>query len=96
MKYRNKKILELAKEAPCQCCGNNDGTVVAAHSNQLRDGKGTGIKAQDYRVAYLCHRCHGYVDSDAKATREEKRNLWEEGHRNTIAWLFENDHIKII
>lgn len=95
MIYRNARILQLAKESPCQCCGNDDGTVVAAHSNQQRDGKGTGIKAQDYRIAYLCMRCHAYVDSDPKATRAEKVELWEEAHRKTIGWLFMNDHIKI-
>jgi len=94
--YRNARILALAKESPCQCCGNDDGTIVSAHSNQQRDGKGTGIKAHDYRVAYLCMRCHSYVDSDPKATREERVNLWEEAHRKTIGWLFVNEHIKVI
>jgi hypothetical protein len=51
--YRNKKLLEACREMPCQHCGSEDGTVVAAHSNQLRDGKGRGIKAHDYRVAAL-------------------------------------------
>ena len=96
MIYRNKLILDLAHEAPCQNCGMIDGTVVAAHSNQQRDGKGTGIKAQDYRVAYLCHRCHSYVDSDPKASREQKKEVWEEAHRKTIGWLFANGHLKVI
>ena len=38
--YRNKKLLEVVREAPCMHCGAQDGTVVAAHSNQLKDGKG--------------------------------------------------------
>ena len=96
MNYRNKKILELAHDAPCQWCGSNDSTIVAAHSNQQRDGKGMSIKANDYRIAYLCFKCHVYIDSDPKATREEKRDVWEEAHRNTIGWLFDNGHIKIV
>ncbi len=96
MNYRNKKILQLALEAPCQSCNGMDGTIVAAHSNQQRDGKGMGIKAHDYRVAYLCHKCHTWVDSDPKATKEEKREKWEDAHRDTIAWLFDNGHIKIV
>jgi hypothetical protein len=96
MIYRSAKLLELAKEAPCQCCGMQDGTVVAAHSNQQRDGKGTGIKAHDYRIAYLCHRCHSYVDGDPKATREQKKELWEEAHRKTIGWLFSEGHLKVM
>ena len=44
MNYRNPKLLKLAKDAPCVLCGSNDGTVVACHSNQLRDKKGTELK----------------------------------------------------
>ena len=56
--YRNKKLLEAVREFPCAMCGREDGTVCAAHSNQQRDGKGTGIKAHDYRIASLCYQCH--------------------------------------
>ena len=55
MNYRNPKLLKLADGAPCMMCSMQDGTVVSAHSNQLRDGKGTGIKGHDYRIAFLCH-----------------------------------------
>ena len=43
--YRSKKLLDYAKECPmCFGCGEpNDGSVVAAHSNQQRDGKGMGF-----------------------------------------------------
>ena len=62
MLYRNKRLLETVRNFPCQHCGKQDGTVVAAHSNQLRDGKGKGIKASDYRVASLCFMCHAELD----------------------------------
>jgi len=62
MVFRNKKLLEILRNFPCQHCGKQDGTVVAAHSNQLRDGKGKGIKASDYRVASLCFMCHAELD----------------------------------
>ena len=91
--YRNKKLLELVRQSPCQHCGVSDGTVVAAHSNQLRDGKGRGIKAHDYRIAALCYRCHSDLDQGASLSREERVNLWEEAHRKTVGWLFENDLI---
>ena len=89
--YRNKQLLELVRQLPCQNCGLQDGTVVAAHSNQLRDGKGRGIKAHDFRVAALCYRCHSELDQGNKLTREERVEMWEEAHRNTIGWLFEHD-----
>lgn len=96
MIYRNPKILELAQESPCQCCGKMDGTIVAAHSNQQRDGKGMGIKAHDYRVAYLCHQCHFDIDNGKLHERENRIAIWEAAHRATIGWLFANGHLKVI
>ena len=95
MIYRNKKLLELVRQCPCQTCGNQDGTVVAAHSNQLRDGKGRGMKAHDYRIAALCYRCHMELDQGTKMTKEERADSWDEAHRATIGWLFENGHIDL-
>lgn len=93
--YRNKKLLEVVRKSPCQHCGRDDGTVVAAHSNLLRDGKGRGIKASDYRIAALCFTCHSDLDQGAKMSREERKELWEAAHRSTIGWLFENNHITV-
>jgi hypothetical protein len=93
--YRNKKLLELVRQSPCQTCGNQDGTVVAAHSNQLRDGKGRGIKAHDYRIAALCYSCHMEIDQGKSLDKAERVEIWEEAHRKTIAWLFENGYIDL-
>ena len=87
--YRNRKLLDLARELPCQHCGVSDGTVVAAHSNQLRDGKGRGIKAHDYRIASLCFRCHAELDQGATMSKQERVEMWEEAHRKTIGLFFE-------
>jgi hypothetical protein len=93
--YRNKKLLEVVRQSPCQNCGREDGTVVAAHSNLLRDGKGRGIKASDYRIAALCFKCHSELDQGSKMSREERKELWEEAHRATVGWLFENNHLTV-
>ena len=66
-----------------------------AHSNQLRDGKGKGIKAHDYRVAVLCFDCHTWLDQ-GPASRVKKDEFWEEVHRNTIGWLFESGIIDVV
>ena len=95
MIYRNKKLLEAVREAYCMKCGAKDGTIVAAHSNQLRDGKGRGIKAHDYRIAALCYRCHMNLDQGKDWTKEQRVEFWEEAHRETIGWLFDNDHLKV-
>lgn len=95
MIYRNKKLLELLREAPCQVCGTQDGTVVAAHSNQLRDGKGRSMKSHDFRCASMCYTCHSRCDQGADLSKAERIEMWEEAHRKTIGWLFLNGHIEI-
>ena len=98
VKYRNQKLLEIIRDCPyCLYCGNdNDGTVCAAHSNQLRDGKGKGLKAHDFRVAALCHSCHHDLDQGVDMSKQDRVECWETAHRATIAWLFLSGHIKIV
>ena len=96
MIYRNKKLLELCRELPCQVCGRIDGTVCAAHSNQLRDGKGTSIKAHDYRVAAMCVNCHHSIDNGNNLSKDERREIWELAHRLTIGYMFEHDMIGVL
>jgi len=93
--YRNQRLLEIVRNSPCQNCGTENGTVCAAHSNQLRDGKGRSLKAHDFRVAALCFRCHSNLDQGYQMSKEERTEFWEEAHRKTIAWLFENDHLVV-
>jgi hypothetical protein len=93
--YRNKKLLEVVRQSPCQHCGAEDGTVVAAHSNQLRDGKGRGIKASDHKIAALCFRCHYNYDQGTSMNKLERTQFFDEAHRKTIGWLFENDKLEV-
>jgi len=93
--YRNKLLLEIARESICTVCGNSDGTVVAAHSNQLRDGKGRSIKSHDYRIAAMCYWCHMEYDQGLKYTKAEKTVMFDEAHRKFIGWLFENDKLLV-
>jgi hypothetical protein len=93
--YRNQKLLEALRESPCQHCGKQDGTIVAAHSNQLRDGKGRGIKAHDYRTAALCYWCHMELDQGKNLSKVDREELWENAHRKTIGWLFDTDKVGI-
>lgn len=91
MIYRKKKLLSLAKECPrCMCCGienPNRDLLCAAHSNQLRDGKGRGLKAHDFRIAYVCDKCHKHTDSN--------KDAWERSHFRSICWLFERSYLFI-
>jgi hypothetical protein len=63
MNYRNKKLTKSAKHESCVSCGANDSTIVWAHSNSQKHGKGMGMKAHDLFGAYLCHKCHTNYDS---------------------------------
>jgi hypothetical protein len=96
MNYRCQRLLDMAEEAPCcfGCMGSNRGNVAAAHSNQLRDGKGKSIKAHDYRIAYLCTACHFAIDQGSSLSKAERRELWETAHRLSIGWLFETGRVK--
>jgi hypothetical protein len=94
--YRNKKLLELARLLPCQHCGIEDGTVVAAHSNQLRDGKGRGLKSSDFRIASLCFRCHAEADTSSTLSKVARIEMWEQAHRATIGELFERGLVGVM
>ena len=82
--YRNRALLDLANGASCAICGAQDGTVVAAHSNQSRHGKGAGIKAEDCYTAALCHSCHSRIDQGGLA-RAIAENLFDAAVRRTLA-----------
>ncbi|PIB91251.1 DUF1364 family protein [Caulobacter sp. FWC2] len=93
MTFRHPLLLRLAAKAPhCFGCGkSNEGDVVAAHSNQGRDGKGASIKASDAAIAYFCAACHHAVDAGRK-DQDEAVAFWEAGHRATMRYLVESGH----
>ena len=93
--YRNRKLLDAARQLPCQHCGIQDGTIVAAHSNQLRDGKGRGLKASDYRIASLCYTCHTEIDQGKRLNKAERVQMFEDSHRSTIGEFFERGFIEV-
>jgi hypothetical protein len=35
------------------------------------------------------------LDQGAKYTKARRIEIWEEAHRSTIGWLFQNGHIEI-
>lgn len=75
-------------------CPGNCGPVQAAHSNQLRDGKGRSTKADSWRIAALGVRCHEEIDSGKNLSKQERREQWDEAHRRTIGELFRNGAIR--
>jgi len=70
--FRSPKLLALARGRSCVACGNDDETVVAAHSNLLEHGKGRSLKAHDAMSAWLCYRCHSELDQGKSMDRQER------------------------
>ena len=86
---RDKKRLQACRSLPCQHCGAEDGTVVAAHSNEGIHGKGRGIKASDEFIAALCFTCHANIDQ-GKMSKEDRTQIWHNAHIKTKAILDAN------
>lgn len=87
--YRNQALLDLAEGEECllrvprYCQGTKD-TTVACHSNRLQDGKGKGIKAHDWAIAFGCVGCHYFLDQST-ASHALKLSYFVPGLRLTRA-----------
>jgi len=87
---RSQTLLRNAREIPCQYCGADDGTVVAAHAN-WGGGRGRGIKADDNLVAALCLKCHYEIDQGANLSKDERKEMWQKAHQSTVDNLVESN-----
>ena len=80
MTVRNRKLLDLAHDAPCCLqlgapgCGNNKS--VPCHSDMLRHGRGAGHKSHDPFAVPGCPPCHAIFD---------RKHLGRDGYE--AAWL---------
>lgn len=85
--FRSKQHLKNVANLPCQNC-YIEGETQAAHSNWVDlGGKGRGIKASDEYTAALCQTCHAQIDSGARLTKEQRRDLWVMAWQKTMAQL---------
>lgn len=99
--FRSKRLLDSAKNQDCtlqlpNICNGNPETVVAAHSNQLRHGKGGALKAHDCFIAYACHACHAELDQGNKFDYETKNAYWQQAHEKTLLQMFLRGIIKVM
>lgn len=92
MNYRNKKLLELCRQLPCQVCGRNNGTVVAAHRNE---GKGMGLKVSDALVCSMCFECHSEMDNGKSLTKDERRDMWNRAFISTMKEFIEREWLVV-
>lgn len=94
MTYRNKKLLELARNHDCVNCGADDGTIVACHANLLELGKGRGLKASDAAICFLCHGCHANLDT-GHTDKLDKRSFTYEMIAKTLIRLVEDGTLRV-
>jgi hypothetical protein len=92
LNYRNKKLLELCRQLPCQVCGRNNGTVVAAHRNE---GKGMGLKVSDALVCSMCFECHSEMDNGKSLTKDERRDMWNRAFISTMKEFIEREWLVV-
>lgn len=90
--FRSPKLLSLARDQACVNCGNQDGTVVSAHSN---NGKGMGIKASDATLMFLCHACHTEYDQGRSMNKMEKIDFQYRNNSKTLRFLLEHEYLVI-
>lgn len=101
--HRDRKLLDLAHDVEvcqfrlpgvCQI-GSPDGCE-PAHSNNITDGKGLGIKSHDWKHVASCHACHVEYDSGTKFSRDEKREYFEQGWISTVSLYFLNGWLGVV
>jgi len=85
---RSTTLLRNAREIPCQHCGVDNGTVVAAHTN-WGGGKGRSVKADDNLIASLCHECHMELDMGYHMAKEQRQEMWLTAHLKTVQKLLD-------
>lgn len=76
---------KLCRGQPCYlaipgCCRNDIATVVPAHSNQAKHGKGMGRKAHDVFTVPGCRDCHAEIDQGMRFTKAEKFGIWDDAY----------------
>ncbi len=99
MTFRNEKLLAAVRLLNCVHCGIA-GRTQAAHSNQLRFGKGRGLKASDAAIMALCGPdfgkcgCHAELDQGSM-TKQQRYDFEYEHIALTLIALIENGYLVV-
>ena len=107
MTYRNRKLLDLAHEIPCQaqfkheCTGlyvqdNGKYLCVPGHSNNQIFGRGGWHKCPDNFFAALCPPAHDAIDGrSGDMDRETKAAEWLRAFIATQTHLWESGKLRV-
>jgi len=98
MTYRNRKLLDLAWQAPCMLrlgvpgCGNYPS--VPCHSDLQKHGRGIGHKSHDCLAVAGCPACHAIFTREHLG-REGYYEVWRNAFERYQLWLWENGFLKV-
>lgn len=96
--HRDRKLLDLAHEAPCFLrlgvpgCGNDKS--VPCHSDMLRHGRGAGCKSDDCLAVPGCPVCHAAF-TRANLGRDGYEAVWERAHEQYTVWLWKTGKVRV-
>ena len=90
MTYRSESFRRAVASMPCVLCGIQ-GRTQAAHNNQIKDGKGMGIKSSDVTCMALCVECHRAIDQGGKLSKQERHALEDELNLKTLRQMVANE-----
>ena len=98
MNWRSTAFLRLAKGQPCYLqlgpCADRE-TVVPAHSNSSRHGRGFSFKSHDLFTVPACASCHAALDHGTRLTREEKREAFQQAWERWMLHLFQTGQVMV-
>jgi len=96
--HRDRKLLDVAHEAPCMLrinlmrCGVDKS--VPCHSDLQRHGRGAGHKSHDCLAIPGCPACHA-VFTRAHLGRVGYEEAWVVALERYIVWLWKNGKLRV-
>jgi len=97
--HRDRRLLDLAHEAPCMLqldapgCGND--ASVPCHSDMLAHGRGMSLKSHDCFAVPGCPPCHAQFERHILG-RAGYEAAWLEGHQRWLVYLFLNKLVGVL
>jgi hypothetical protein len=98
MTHRDRRLLDVAHEAPCMLqlgapgCGNHPS--VPAHSDLLSHGRGAGHKSHDCLAVPGCPACHA-VFNRGHLGRAGYEEAWAAAFARYTVWLWQHGKLRL-
>jgi hypothetical protein len=98
MTHRNRKLLDVAHDAPCMLqlgvdgCGTHPS--VPCHSDMLEHGRGAGHKSHDALAVAGCPACHAAF-TRANLGRDGYKEAWIKAVTRYWLWMWTEGRLKV-